>query len=69
MSMRNVEGKHEQALGVFFSDVKARVKQLRWIPRNAVQDVHTIGPLADVNLKISLLSLKEKKISLNLVKV
>ena len=66
MSMRNVEGKHEQALGVFFSDVKARVKQLVWIPRNAV---HTIGPLADVNLKISLLSFKEKKISLNLVKV
>ena len=51
---------NEKAIGIFVVS-GSETKQLGWIPRETISEVERIGQMED--LKISLITLKEKEIS------
>ena len=56
---------NEKAIGVFVSG--SETKQLGWISRETISEVERMGQMED--LKISLMSFKEKEISFHFSKI
>ena len=56
---------NEKAIGVFVSG--SETKQLGWIPKETISEMERMGQMGD--LKISLISFKEKEFHVILVKL
>jgi len=56
---------NEKAIGVFVSG--SETKQLGWIPKEIISEVERMGQVQD--LKISLITFKEKEISFHFSKI
>ena len=44
----------------------SETKQLGWIPRETISEVERMGQVEDLDLKISLITFKEKEISFHI---
>ena len=55
---------NEKAIGVFISGIET--KQLGWIPKETISEVERMGQM---ELKISLITFKEKEISFHFSKI